>query len=54
LLQDHAGVGLGDIVGVVARRLPRPRNNLRLAEHGAELLYDGALYLARRHSADRA
>ena len=54
LLQGRAGVGLGDVVGMRARRLPRARHDLGLAEHGAELVDDGGLDLARRHAADRA
>ena len=53
LLQGRAGVGLGEVFGVGTCRLPGPRNNLRLAEHGAELVYDRALDLARRHATDR-
>ncbi len=33
-------------------RLPRPRDDLGLAEHSAELVYDSALDLARRHASD--
>ena len=54
LLQGRAGVGLGDVVGVGPRRLPRPCNDLRLAEHGAELVDHGGLDLARGDAADRA
>ena len=54
LLQGRAGVGLGDVVGVAACRLPCPRHDLGLAEHGAELVDDGGLDLARGHAADRA
>ena len=43
LLQGRAGVGLGDVVGVGTRRLPCPRNDLWLAEHGAELVEKGLL-----------
>ena len=49
-----AGVGLGDVVGVGARRLPCPRHDLRLAEHRPQLVDDGRLDLARRHPAHRA
>ncbi len=37
-----------------ARRLPRARHGLRLTEHGAKLVDDGGLDLARRNSADGA
>ena len=54
LLQRRAGVGLGDVVGVGARRLPCARHDLGLAEHGAQLVDDRRLDLARGHAADRA
>src|SRR5690606_13417092 len=36
------------------RGLPRPRHDLRLAEHDAELVDDGRLDLTGRDAADRA
>ncbi len=41
LLQGGAGIGFGDVVGMGARRLPRPRHDLGLAKHRAQLVDDG-------------
>lgn len=54
LLQGPASVDFGNVLRLVARRLPPARSDLRLAEHGAQLVDDGGFNLARRHAADRA
>lgn len=54
LLQGRARIGLGDVVGMGARRLPCARDEFRLAEHGAYLVDDGRLDLARGHANHRA
>lgn len=54
LLQSRTGVGLGDVVGVGARRLPRPGHDLGLAEHSTHLVNNCGLDLPRWHAADGA
>lgn len=43
--QRLTGVSLGDVFGMGARRLPRPRHDLGLTENGAQLVDNGGLYL---------
>ena len=53
-LESVTDIGLDDVAVVRARRLPGAGHDFGLAEHGAELVDDGGLDLARRHAADRA
>ena len=48
------GLGLVDLHSFLPGRLPRPRYNLWLAEHRAQLVDDGSFDLASGHSAHRA
>ena len=54
LLQGGAGIRLGDVSILRPGRLPCPRENLGLTEHGAQLVDDRGLDLTRRHAAHGA
>ena len=51
-MEGAAGVGFGDAVGMGARLLPRAGDDLRLPEHGPEMVDDRGLVLAIGHAAE--
>ena len=54
MLQRGVDVRLGDFVVLLPCRLPRSRNDLRLAEHGPQQIDDRRFDVARRHASDGA